>query len=60
MAWREHTEKGLTSRGKRIYERAITLLSAELAAAQGLELNEAQTQIQEQMIESFASYGDAE
>jgi RNA polymerase-interacting CarD/CdnL/TRCF family regulator len=60
MAWREHTEKGLTSRGKRIYERGITLLSAELAAAQGLKLSEAQTQIQEQMQESFAAYSEAE
>jgi RNA polymerase-interacting CarD/CdnL/TRCF family regulator len=60
MAWREHTEKGLTSRGKRIYERGITLLSAELAAAQGLELTDAQTQIQEQMKKSFASHSEGE
>lgn len=58
MAWREHTEKGLTSRGKRIYERGLTLLSAELAAAQGFELKDVKSQIHEHMRESFASYSE--
>jgi RNA polymerase-interacting CarD/CdnL/TRCF family regulator len=51
MAWRDAQERGLTSKGKRIYERGITLLSAEIAAAQGVDLVRAEEQVRERLRE---------
>jgi len=53
MAWRRQNEGRLTTRGKRIYEEAITLLAGEVAAAQGIDLADAEAQVKEKLKESL-------
>ena len=45
MAWRREQEGRLTTRGKRIYEEAVMLLSGEIAAVQEIEVKEAEGQV---------------
>ena len=53
MAWRQQQEGRLTTRGKQMYEEGLTLLAGELAATQGIDLADAETQIKEKLKESF-------
>lgn len=45
MASRQQGERGLTTVGKRLYEESLTLLAAEVAAAQDSCLTDAESQI---------------
>ncbi|HIQ00717.1 MAG TPA: hypothetical protein EYH30_01060 [Anaerolineales bacterium] len=45
LAWRQQQKSGLTGRGKQIYQRGMTLLASEIAAAQGIELADATVQV---------------
>ena len=45
LAGRRHEKSRLTDREKRLYDRAMTLLSAEIAAAQSTGIDEAEAQI---------------
>jgi CarD family transcriptional regulator len=45
MAWRRHREGRLTTRGKRMYEEGMTLLAGEIAAAQGIDIADAEAQV---------------
>ncbi len=53
MAWRQQQEGKLTTRGKRIYEEGLTLLSGEVAAAQGIELSDAEALIKTKLDEAI-------
>jgi RNA polymerase-interacting CarD/CdnL/TRCF family regulator len=54
MAWRREQEGKLTTKGKRIYEEALTLLSGEIAAVQEIEIDEAEGQVHEKLQERMA------
>ena len=45
MAWRRKREGRLTTKGKRLYEEALMLLSGEIAAVQEIEMKEAEEQV---------------
>jgi len=49
LTWREKEEDHLTTRGRRIYEEALTFLAGELAAAQEVGVEEAKAQIREKL-----------
>ncbi|MGD8244145.1 MAG: CarD family transcriptional regulator [Anaerolineae bacterium] len=51
LTWRQREEDHLTTRGKRIYKEALMFLAAELAAAQGIDVPEAEIQIREKLRE---------
>jgi CarD family transcriptional regulator len=57
MAWRQQSEGGLTTRGKRIYEEGLLLLSGEIAATQGINLNEAEALIKTKLNEALCAAG---
>ena len=48
MTWRQRDGK-LTTVGKRLYDEGLSLLAGEIAAAQGIELNDAEVQITGQL-----------
>jgi CarD family transcriptional regulator len=54
MAWRQEQKGRLTIRGKRIYDEGMTLLAGEIAAAQGIELTEAEAQVRAKLRERLA------
>ncbi|MGD2143874.1 MAG: CarD family transcriptional regulator [Anaerolineae bacterium] len=45
LTWRQREEDHLTTRGKRIYKEALMFLSGEIAAAQHIDVAEAEAQI---------------
>ena len=49
MAWRRHREGRLTTRGKRMYEEGMTLLAGEIAAAKGIGILDAETQVRDKL-----------
>jgi CarD family transcriptional regulator len=49
LTWRQKEEDHLTTRGKRIYKEALMFLAGEVAAAQGIDVAEAKTQIREEL-----------
>lgn len=51
MAWRQKREGGLTTQGKRIYEEGMRILAGEIAAAQGFDLVDAESQVSEKLTE---------
>ncbi len=53
MAWRQQHEGGLTTRGKRIYEEGMRVLVGEIAAAQGIDIVDAEAQIRMRLVESL-------
>ncbi len=55
MAWRQQIEGNLTTRGKRIYEEGMRLLAGEVAAAQGIDLSNAENQIRAKLWESLSA-----
>lgn len=54
MAWRQQ-RRGLTTRGKRMYEEGMALLAGEIAAAKGIGYADAETQIRERLRQSLDS-----
>jgi CarD family transcriptional regulator len=54
MAWRQEREGRLTTVGRRIYEEGITLLAGEIAAAQGVDVGDAEIQVAAQLGESLS------
>ncbi len=59
MTWRQQQEGNLTTRGKRMYQEGMLLLAGEVAATQGIELTEAETQIRERLDELTLSPNQA-
>ena len=54
MAWRRKQEGRLTTKGKRLYDEALMLLVGEIAAAQEIELEEAEGQVHARLQECLA------
>jgi len=54
MAWRKQREGNLTTRGKRMYEEGMMLLTGEIAAAQGVDLADAEAQVRQKLKESLS------
>jgi CarD family transcriptional regulator len=52
MAWRKKQRGNLTGHGKRIYQRGMMLLTAEIAAAQGVALTDAEAQVRARLQET--------
>jgi CarD family transcriptional regulator len=55
MAWRQERKGRLTMVGKRRYEEGMQMLAGEIAAAQDVELINAQAQIHAKLAESLSS-----
>ena len=53
MAGRQRQEKGLTTRGKRIYDRVMTFLTTEIAAAQHNAIEEVENQVRKKLREGI-------
>jgi CarD family transcriptional regulator len=51
MAWRQQEEGRLTTVGKRLYDKGITLLAGEIAAVQSTEVENAEMEIRERLQE---------
>lgn len=51
LTWRRKWEDHLTTRGKRIYKEAMMFLAGEIAAAQGIEVAEAMTEVRAKLRE---------
>ena len=49
LTWRKREEERLTTRGNRIYKEALTFLAAEIAAAQQVDVAEANSQVREKL-----------
>ena len=54
LAWRREEKRRLTTVGKRLYETGLGLLSSELAAVQGSDVDTAEAQIAERLEASVA------
>lgn len=54
MAWRQQQEGRLTTVGKRMYEEATVLLAGEIAAAQDIDLADAELQVRARLNESLS------
>jgi CarD family transcriptional regulator len=54
MAWRQQREGHLTTMGKQRYEEGMKMLAGELAAVQGVDLDDAETQIRAELMESLS------
>ena len=54
MAWRQRQKGRLTIVGKQMYEKGFTLLAAEVAATQGIDLADAETQVKTRLSESLS------
>ncbi|MGD2178920.1 MAG: CarD family transcriptional regulator [Anaerolineae bacterium] len=54
MAWRQRQEGRLTTMGKRKYKEGVRILAGEIAAVQGIEMDDAEAQIQARLQESLA------
>jgi CarD family transcriptional regulator len=55
MAWRQQRKGRLTTVGKRRYKEGIKMLAGEIAAVQGVELNNAEAEIHARLEESLSS-----
>ena len=55
MTWRQQRKGRLTTVGTRRYKEGINMLAGEIAAVQGIELNNAEAQIHARLEESLAS-----
>ena len=55
MAWRQKREGRMTTQGKRIYEEAMRILSGEIAAAQGIDMADAEAQVRARLGEILSS-----
>jgi len=54
MAWRQQREGSLTTVGKQMYKEGMMLLAGEIAAAQGIELADAEVQVRARLNESLS------
>ena len=54
MAWRQRQRGHLTTVGKQMYEKGLALLTGEIAAAQGIDLANAETQVKTRLSESLS------
>jgi len=45
LAWRQQQENGLTGKGKKLWDKGMMLLTGEIAAAQGIEIDDAESQV---------------
>lgn len=55
MAWRQQREGRLTTTGRKMYEEGMTFLAGEIAAVQGVDLTDAEVEIQAVLRESLPS-----
>ncbi len=55
MTWRRYREGSLTTMGKRRYEKGLRMLAGEIAAVQGIDLSDAESQIRAKLEESLPS-----
>ena len=53
MAWRQQREGSLTTIGRRRYEEGVKMLAGEIAAVQGVDLDDAVAQIRAKLRESL-------
>jgi CarD family transcriptional regulator len=53
MTWRQQRQGNLTTMGKRKYEEGMRFLAGEIAAVQGVDLDDAEAQIQAKLQESL-------
>ena len=53
MAWRRQMEGSLTTVGKRRYDESVRMLAGELAAVQGIDVDDAEAQILDRIRESL-------
>jgi len=58
MAWRKWGKKGLTTRGRRIYGEGLELLAGEIAAAEGVSLPAAETELRDTLREMIQRASD--
>ncbi len=54
MTWRRQKEGNLTTRGKRMYEEGMMLLAGEIAAAQDIDLTDAEAQVRDRLMENLS------
>ncbi|MDY7077411.1 MAG: CarD family transcriptional regulator [Chloroflexota bacterium] len=54
MAWRQQRKGRLTTTGKRRYEEGMRILSGEIAAVQGVDLDDAEAQVSATLRESLS------
>jgi CarD family transcriptional regulator len=55
LAWRKQAKRHLTTRGKRVYEKGLTLLASEVAGVQEEDLEVAEMQISNRLSASIAN-----
>jgi len=53
MAWRQQREGHLTTIGKKRYEEGMKILAGEIAAVQGIDLDDAEAQVRAKLRESL-------
>jgi CarD family transcriptional regulator len=53
MAWRQRQEGRLTTVGKQMYDKGVILLAGEIAVAQGIDLADAEAEVQARLRESL-------
>ena len=57
MAWRRKREGNLTTVGKRIYDEGVSLLAGEIAAVQGIDVDNAEVQVTSRLEKSLSLSG---
>jgi CarD family transcriptional regulator len=55
MTWRQEQQGSLTTRGKRFFQDGMSLLAGEIAAAQGIDISDAELQVRGRLEKSLAS-----
>ena len=54
MTWRQQREGSLTTIGKQRYEEGMKILAGEIAAVQGVDLDDAEAQVRAKLMESLS------
>jgi CarD family transcriptional regulator len=54
MTWRRQRRGSLTTTGKRLYKEGMDILAGEIAAVEGLEMDDAEAQVRERLSESLS------
>jgi len=55
LAWRRKQKEHLNIPGRKLYKKGLSLLSGEVATAQGIELDTAESQIKAKLRENFSA-----
>ena len=55
MAWRQRIKGKLTSVGRQLFEAGLMLLAGEVAAARGIDFEDAENQVKSRLTESMSS-----